>query len=95
MKRLIAYYLDGKYDEFSRKLKEENFEVVTVTNELQVHSLGQSGNLDLGFFDNGYFFVNPPQRMGGEEIAKRSRLLKIADDFREVNLSLIDRHMTP
>ncbi|MDO8528790.1 MAG: hypothetical protein Q7S06_02775 [Nanoarchaeota archaeon] len=77
MKRFISYDLDGRYDEFVEKLRQEEFRV----EDERVCSPKIGSAFILGSFNKGYFFVIPTERMNKVEVSERSRLLKIADDF--------------
>jgi hypothetical protein len=86
MKKLIAYDLNNKADEFIRGLRTDGFEVAS---EGHVYSK-KKGSYTLGFFDKGYFFVRPTNGMSETDVSERSKLIKIAEDFGMKGDAIID-----
>ena len=77
MERLSAYLLRDK-EGFKEGLKGSNFRI----NGLATYSQKEGCSSSLGYFAGQYFFVNNKKGLNDIEINERSRLLKLADDFK-------------
>ena len=86
MERTTAYDLQGKQEEFVKILREKRFTDYTVARGLEGISsakLTHDGKADIvGYLEGNHLYVPPTDGMSSVRMDERSRLLKLADDFK-------------
>jgi len=87
MQRMISYYFGrNNFSGVYKELTDQSFEISDNDEHDGISSRKEGSSSGLGHIDAGtdHVYVYPKDRMNEVDIAERSRLLKLLDDFKTV-----------